>query len=231
MRTELGARSNSIGTNALASSIVLVCRRRSPDAPAATRREFLTALRSELPDALRLLQTGNVAPVDLAQAAIGPGMAVYTRYARVLDAAGKRDGCSTVGADQRPSRGAPRTRCSVRFQRPLQRSLGERETLDGRSRLQQWLDRRRWAPRGCGEACGVLDTEHAHRREPDLLRSRRLAPSWSSGVRPRGSTATPSSSSPRTRRGCRTSTRRSASTWLGVDSRRARAVRLVASPR
>ena len=57
--------------------------------PAATRREFLTALRTELPHALRLLQTGNVAPVDLAQAAIGPGMAIYTRYAKVLDAAGE----------------------------------------------------------------------------------------------------------------------------------------------
>ena len=55
----------------------------------ATRREFLSALRAELPQALRLLQTGNVAPVDLAQAAIGPGMAVYTRYAKVLDAAGE----------------------------------------------------------------------------------------------------------------------------------------------
>ena len=76
-----------VAINALASSIVLVCRRRT--APAATRREFLTTLRAELPQALRLLQTGNVAPVDLAQAAIGPGMAVYTRYARVLDAAGK----------------------------------------------------------------------------------------------------------------------------------------------
>ena len=88
MRTELGNRMISMGTNALASSIVLVCRRRPTNAPAATRREFLTALRSELPRALRLLQTGNVAPVDLAQAAIGPGMAVYTRYARVLDASG-----------------------------------------------------------------------------------------------------------------------------------------------
>ena len=76
------------GTNALASSIVLVCRPRPADAPAATRRECVTAIRTELPPALRLLQTGNVAPVDLAQAAIGPGMAVYTRYARVLDAAG-----------------------------------------------------------------------------------------------------------------------------------------------
>ena len=87
-RTERGARSIGIGTNALASSIVLVCRRRPADAPSATRRECVTALRAELPPALRLLQTGNIAPVDLAQAAIGPGMAVYTRYAKVLDAAG-----------------------------------------------------------------------------------------------------------------------------------------------
>ena len=88
MRTERGARSMSIGVNALASSVVLVCRRRPAGAPTATRREFLTALRSELPQALRLLQTGNVAPVDLAQAAIGPGMAIYTRYAQVFHAAG-----------------------------------------------------------------------------------------------------------------------------------------------
>ena len=81
MRTELGNRMVGMGSNALASSIVLVCRRRMASAPAATRREFVTALRSELPQALRLLQTGNVAPVDLAQAAIGPGMAIYTRYA------------------------------------------------------------------------------------------------------------------------------------------------------
>ncbi len=88
MRTENSSRLGGIGTNALASSIVLVCRRRPDDAPAATRREFLTELRSELPQALRLLQSGNVAPVDLAQAAIGPGMAVYTRYGKVLDAEG-----------------------------------------------------------------------------------------------------------------------------------------------
>ena len=74
--------------SALASSVVLVCRRRPADTLAATRREFLTALRSQLPHALRLLQTGNVAPVDLAQAAIGPGMAIFTHYAKVLNAAG-----------------------------------------------------------------------------------------------------------------------------------------------
>ncbi len=89
IRTERGARSISIGTNALASSIVLVCRPRPADAPTATRREFVAALQAELPAALAHLQRGNIAPVDLAQAAIGPGMAVYTRYSRVLDAAGK----------------------------------------------------------------------------------------------------------------------------------------------
>jgi putative DNA methylase len=76
-------------TNSLASSIVLVCRSRSATAPTVTRREFITALKSELPPALIHLQRGNIAPVDLAQAAIGPGMAVYTRYAKVLDAEGK----------------------------------------------------------------------------------------------------------------------------------------------
>jgi putative DNA methylase len=89
VRTERGARSIGIGTNALASSIVLVCRRRPRTAPTATRREFISALKAELPQALAHLQRGNIAPVDLAQAAIGPGMAVYTHYAKVLDAEGK----------------------------------------------------------------------------------------------------------------------------------------------
>ena len=89
MRTENATRLVGMVTNALASSVVLVCRRRPADAPSATRRECVTALRAELPPALRLLRTGNIAPVDLAQAAIGPGMGVYTRYAKVLDAAGK----------------------------------------------------------------------------------------------------------------------------------------------
>ena len=88
IRTESSGRIIATGTNALASSIVLVCRRRSIDAPLATRREFVAALRAELPAALAHLQSGNIAPVDLAQAAIGPSMAVYTRYAKVVDAAG-----------------------------------------------------------------------------------------------------------------------------------------------
>jgi putative DNA methylase len=89
MRSEQEFRMIGMGTNALASSIVLVCRPRATNALTATRREFITALKAELPAALVHLQRGNIAPVDLAQAAIGPGMAVYTRYAKVLDAEGK----------------------------------------------------------------------------------------------------------------------------------------------
>ena len=88
VRTENTTRLVGMATNALASSIVLVCRPLAADAPTATRREFRDALKSELPDALRKMQQGNIAPVDLAQAAIGPGMAIFTRYARVLDASG-----------------------------------------------------------------------------------------------------------------------------------------------
>ena len=89
-RTEKRGRVVSIGTNALASSVVLVCRQRPEDAAIAMRRDFIAALKAELPAALSHLQRGNIAPVDLAQAAIGPGMAVYTRYAKVLDASGSR---------------------------------------------------------------------------------------------------------------------------------------------
>jgi putative DNA methylase len=89
MRSEQEYRMISMGSNALASSIILVCRKREANASTTTRREFLTALKAELPIALTHLQRGNIAPVDLAQAAIGPGMAIYTRYARVLDAEGK----------------------------------------------------------------------------------------------------------------------------------------------
>ncbi|HEX3050646.1 MAG TPA: hypothetical protein VHP83_08330 [Aggregatilineaceae bacterium] len=89
MRTERGGRTNSLESNALASSIVLVCRPRSDDAPITSRREFVNALRREMPPALDELQSGNIAPVDLAQASIGPGMAVYSRYSKVLEANGE----------------------------------------------------------------------------------------------------------------------------------------------
>lgn len=88
MRTEQAGGLREVGRNALASSIVIACRPRATEAVMATRKEFITALRSELPEALRVLQHGNVAPVDLAQAAIGPGMAIYSRYAKVIEAGG-----------------------------------------------------------------------------------------------------------------------------------------------
>jgi putative DNA methylase len=88
VRTERVARTRNLDSNALASSIVLVCHPRPVDVPMASRREFLTALKRELPDALRDLQHGNIAPVDLAQASIGPGMAVFSRYADVVEADG-----------------------------------------------------------------------------------------------------------------------------------------------
>ena len=88
IRTEMRTRQVALGANALASSIVLVCRTRSSVATIATRREFINALTSELPKALKNMQHGSIAPVDLAQASIGPGMSIFTRYAKVIEADG-----------------------------------------------------------------------------------------------------------------------------------------------
>jgi putative DNA methylase len=94
MRTERGARSAGIGTNALASSIVLVCRKRSPTAETISRRQFIRELNAALPQALDAMtrksegEHSPVAPVDLSQAIIGPGMAVFSKYAAVLEADG-----------------------------------------------------------------------------------------------------------------------------------------------
>ena len=93
MRTELGNRMVGSGTNALASSIVLVCRQRPQDTPSISRRQFLRELSDTLPDALEDMIGGKgtispVAPVDLAQAAIGPGLGVFSQYPAVLEADG-----------------------------------------------------------------------------------------------------------------------------------------------
>ena len=94
MRTEMGNRQVATGTNALASSIVLVCRKRPTDAPSISRREFIRELNGVLPEALDEMTKGSgddrspVAPVDLSQAIIGPGMAVFSKYAAVLEADG-----------------------------------------------------------------------------------------------------------------------------------------------
>jgi len=78
------------GKSSLSTSVVLVCRKRPPSAPVCTRGEFVRFLKAELPQALRRLQESNIAPVDLAQAAIGPGMAVYSRYSKVVDTRGEK---------------------------------------------------------------------------------------------------------------------------------------------
>ncbi|ADK68967.2 Adenine-specific DNA methylase containing a Zn- ribbon (plasmid) [Gordonia sp. KTR9] len=89
-RSELSNRMIASGKNALASSIVLSLRPRSDEALTTDRRGFVAALVAELPDALRKLQQGQIAPVDLPQAAIGPGMAVFSRYAAVLEPDGSK---------------------------------------------------------------------------------------------------------------------------------------------
>ena len=102
MRSELKNRILSQGTNALASSILLACRPRPAEARAVARRAFVAALKSELPEALRTLMQGAIAPVDLAQAAIGPGISVFSRYAKVREADGSdmsvRDALQLINA-------------------------------------------------------------------------------------------------------------------------------------
>ena len=85
-----------MGMNALASYIVLACRPRPAKAPPTDRRTFVAELKRELPSALRHLQQGNIAPVDFAQAAIGPGMASTRGTVRILESSGRPDG--TYGA-------------------------------------------------------------------------------------------------------------------------------------
>ena len=88
IRTEMANRAVASGTNALTSSIVLVCRKRAEGASICTRRNFINELKRELRPALQKLQNSNIAPVDLAQSAIGPGMGVYSKYSQVLEADG-----------------------------------------------------------------------------------------------------------------------------------------------
>ncbi|HTX75441.1 MAG TPA: DUF1156 domain-containing protein [Terracidiphilus sp.] len=96
MRSELTNRPIASGTNALASSIILVCRPRADDASLTTRKDFLSNLKRELGPAIRTLQQGNIAPVDLQQAAIGPGMGIFSRYSKVIESDGKPMGVRTA---------------------------------------------------------------------------------------------------------------------------------------
>jgi len=89
VRASQAWRMRAMGSNALASYIVLACRPRSTDAPQTSSTQFRQELKRTLPAALRHLQQGNIAPVDFAQAAVGPGMAVHSRYSRILESSGK----------------------------------------------------------------------------------------------------------------------------------------------
>ena len=121
VRTEGAGRILARGTNALASSIVLVCRPRAANAPSKTRREFQEALRSQFPEALAHLQRSNIAPVDLAQASIGPGMRVFTLYGEVLNAGRQHDVRSRCprAHQHHPRRGADRAGGGLRRRYPL----------------------------------------------------------------------------------------------------------------
>jgi putative DNA methylase len=142
VRSELANRMIGNGTNVLASSIVLACRPRSETAEASTRRGFLNALKAELPNALRELMQGAIAPVDLAQAAIGPGIAVFSRYARVREADGRdmpvRDALLLINAtlsevlNEQESEFDPYTRFCVKWYKEfgwLEGSSGSADTL------------------------------------------------------------------------------------------------------
>lgn len=102
MRTERSARTNAIEANSLASSIVLVCRKRDPNSGICTRKNFLRQLNEELQTSLTEMQKANIAPVDMAQSAIGPGISVYSRYEQVVDAEGNpitvRDALKLINA-------------------------------------------------------------------------------------------------------------------------------------
>lgn len=127
VRSERVGRVRDIESNALASSIVLACRPRPEDAEATTRRAFIAQLKSELPVALRTLMQGGIAPVDLAQAAIGPGISVFSRYSRVREADGSdmsvKDALLLINATldevlgEQESDFDPETRFAVRWYR------------------------------------------------------------------------------------------------------------------
>lgn len=139
VRSELTNRMLSQGTNALASSIVLACRPRPGDAPTTTQRAFVQRMKAELPGALRTLMQGDVAPVDLAQAAIGPGIAVFSRYARVRSASG-----GDIGARE----------ALELINRTLDEVLGEQESdFDPDTRFAvRWYRQYGWRPEHSGMA-------------------------------------------------------------------------------
>jgi len=110
IRTERGARTIGQGANALASSIVLVCRKRDPNASVAMRDEFVRALKRELPDAIEDIRKAGVGPVDMQQSVLGPGMGIFTRYAKVLEDDDSVMTAPPEGVGDRDRRGSHRDR-------------------------------------------------------------------------------------------------------------------------
>lgn len=177
MRTELGNRMIGSGTNALASSIVLVCRKRDADAATVSRREFIRELNAVLPEALNEMTRGGVnspvAPVDLSQAIIGPGMAIFSRHTAVLEADG-----------------TPMTvRSALRL---INRYLSEDDFDHDTQFCLAWFEEHGWAEGKYGDAdvlarakgtsvnglseAGVVESGAGRLR---LLKWRELAPDWS----------------------------------------------------
>ena len=145
VRSELTNRMLSQGTNALASSIVLACRPRPGDALTTTTQRFVQRMKCELPGALRTLMQGDIAPVDLAQAAIGPGIAVFSRYARVRSASG-----GDIGARE----------ALELINRTLDEVLGEQESdFDPDTRFAVcWYRQYGWRPEQSGSAIQLART-------------------------------------------------------------------------
>ena len=139
VRTENASRLRGQSSNALASSIVLALRPRHESAQATTRRGFLAALKAELPQALREMQQGAIAPVDLAQSTIGPGMAVFSRYSKVVEADGSSMSVKTALA---------------LINQALDEVLAEQDgDLDADTRFcLTWYAQYGWAEKGFGEA-------------------------------------------------------------------------------
>jgi putative DNA methylase len=162
LRTERAGRIRSIGSNALASSIVLVCRPRAKDAQTTDRRGLLAMLRQELPGRLRELQQGNIAPVDLAQAAIGPGMAVFSRHRQVAE----------------PDGSAMRVRTALQLiNQVLDEVLAEQEgDFDTDSRwCVKWFEQMEWAAGEYGRAetlATALNTAVTGLERAGVLRAR-----------------------------------------------------------
>ena len=162
MRTERSGRSNALSANALASSVILVCRPRPDHALVATRRQFLDALENTLPEALdHLMREGHIAPVDLAQAAIGPGMEIYSRYIRV----------ETISGEVVPVREALReiNRVIADYHR---REQGELDTAS--QFCMEWLRQHGYTEGSFGEAQVLSQAMNVSLEGPGGLDARRL---------------------------------------------------------